>query len=51
MPLARMAKRLAKRVVLYTDGAEELESQIAMALGEDVGGVLMGGWMRDSGSM
>ena len=33
--LARMAKRLAEKVVVYTNGAHELESQIAAALGKD----------------
>jgi hypothetical protein len=30
-----MAKRLAEKVVVYTDGAHELKSQIAAALGKD----------------
>jgi len=33
--LARMARRLAKRVVVYTNGASELSDQIAVALGQD----------------
>lgn len=33
--LSRMAKRLAKRVVVYTDGAAELAEQLAAALGGD----------------
>lgn len=33
--LSRMAKRLAKRVIIYTDGCSELEKQIAAAVGND----------------
>ncbi|GAB1317428.1 Thioredoxin reductase [Madurella fahalii] len=33
--LSRMAKRLAKKVVVYTNGASELSEQIAAALGND----------------
>lgn len=33
--LARMAKRLAERVVIYTNGATELSEQIAAAAGND----------------
>ena len=30
-----MAKRLARNIVIYTDGASELENQITTALGND----------------
>jgi thioredoxin reductase len=30
-----MAKRLAKKVILYTDGSAELQQQVATALGND----------------
>ncbi len=33
--LSRMAKRLAKKVIIYTDGSSELSNQLVTALGND----------------
>jgi hypothetical protein len=30
-----MAKRLAKKVIIYTDGSAELQQQVTIALGND----------------
>lgn len=35
-----MAKRLAKKVIIYTDGSDELSTQILDALGEQAGGAI-----------
>src|SRR4051812_16854249 len=37
--MARMAKRLAPNVTVYTDGAEELAEQITLALKGSVSGI------------